>query len=137
MDHPPDGVPALVAIVSPLDRDEEPFGWSDPRRNEVPPEITSTVLGLLDAEGVTGAHATEHSIIVPLDGQAPGLPGPAAAGEHLYVLWGVHRPEWSWGTAHPNAPAGGHLALLLAPPDRPGLIADQIIRVLATGRTLP
>jgi hypothetical protein len=113
-----------------------PYG--DPQEwNEVPLPLTSTVVAALQSHGFTESHATEHSIIVPLDDHARGLPEPARRGEHLYVLWGGTRPEWSWGTAHPNAPAGGHIALLLAPPDDPQQITAQILRVLRTGRALP
>ncbi|MFE4796176.1 hypothetical protein ACFRFL_13930 [Streptomyces sp. NPDC056708] len=113
-----------------------PYG--DPQQwREVPAALTAAVVSALTGYGWTGVHATEHSIVVPLDDRARGLSEPAASGEHLYVLWGGHRPEWSWGTAHPAAPAGGRLALLLAPPDDPPVITAQILRVLRTGRTLP
>jgi hypothetical protein len=137
---------SFLTPVCDQDRGESPFGWTEPPPRpygdprdwaDVPAALTAAVVAELAAHGLHGAHATEHSIVVPLHEQAPGLPGPARRGEHLYALWAVDRPEWSWGTAHPNAPTGGHLAPLLAPPDEPGTIAAQILRVLRTGRTLP
>ncbi|WP_327421862.1 hypothetical protein OG763_15100 [Streptomyces sp. NBC_01230] len=113
-----------------------PYG--DPLRwDEVPPALTAAVVAALTGYGWTGTHATEHTIVVPLDGHPRGLLEPAARGEHLYAVWGGSRPEWSWGTTHPNAPAGGRLTPLLAPPDDPQTITAQIIRVLRAGRTLP
>ncbi|WP_434593409.1 hypothetical protein [Streptomyces sp. A5-4] len=112
--------------------------YGDPLRwDEVPASLTAAVVADLLGCGWSGVHSTEHGVVVPLDRRAFGLPDPAARGEHLYVLWGGHRPEWSWSTAHPDAPAGGTLALLLAPPDQPAYISAQIIRVLRTGRALP
>ncbi|KPI33347.1 hypothetical protein OV450_1435 [Actinobacteria bacterium OV450] len=110
----------------------DPLAWE-----EVPAPLTAAVVAVLASQGWTAAHATEHSIVVPLDDWALGLKHALGRGEHLYVLWGLPRPEWVWGTAHPNAPVGGHLAPLLAPPDDPAQIAAQILRVLATGRALP
>ncbi|MET9321930.1 hypothetical protein ABZX75_17310 [Streptomyces sp. NPDC003038] len=110
----------------------EPLLW-----DEVPTALTAAIVAALTGAGLAGVHATEHSVVVPLDDHAPGLPGPAAKGEHLYVLWGAALPEWSWGTAHPNAPVGGPLSPLLAPADDPAHIAAQILRVLRTGRALP
>ncbi|MFF4292167.1 hypothetical protein ACFY0N_00755 [Streptomyces vinaceus] len=110
----------------------DPFQWT-----EVPAPLTAAVVAALTGHGWTGVHATEHSIVVPLDERACGLEPAAARGEHLYALWGLVLPQWSWGTAHPDAPAGGRLALLLAPPDDPDQITAQICRVLATGRALP
>ncbi|MFD4315048.1 hypothetical protein [Streptomyces sp. NPDC058548] len=143
MTHPPDDTARPAAVACAQDRGEN-LGWSEPgpyglpvEWEEVPAALTAEVVDELTACGWTGTHATEHSIVVPLDGRAFGLTDAAGRGEHLYVLWGVTRPEWSWGTAHPNAPAGGTLAVLLAPPDDPQRIATQIIRVLRTGRTLP
>ncbi|MFJ7592487.1 hypothetical protein ACIQZO_34980 [Streptomyces sp. NPDC097617] len=126
----------------PAQRPDEPVvvtgAYGDPLRwNEVPAELTAAVVADLTACGWSAAHATEHSIVVPLERRAFGLPDAAARGEHLYAVWGGARPEWSWGTAHPDAPAGGTLAPLLAPPDQPAHISAQIIRVLRTGRTLP
>ncbi|MFC7791325.1 hypothetical protein [Streptomyces cinereoruber] len=136
--------------ASPQDQGESPFGWSSPSPlpcsgiygdpttwHEVPPELTAETVAELTACGWTGARATEHSIVVPLDDRATGLPDQAARGDHLYVMWGWPRPEWAWGTAHPHAPAGGPLAPLLAPPDDPCQVAAQIVRVLTTGRALP
>ena len=113
-----------------------PYG--DPLRwDEVPAALTAAVVAELTGCGWAGAHATEHSIVVPLERRACGLAEAVARGEHLYVLWGRPLPEWSWGTAHPNAPTGGRLAPLLAPADAPAHITAQIIRVLRTGRALP
>ncbi|WP_228976711.1 hypothetical protein [Streptomyces sp. DH12] len=137
----------LVAPVCPQDREDSPFGWSslpcsgvygDPATwREVPPALTAEIVAVLADAGWTDAHATEHAVVVPLDERAEGLPGPAARGEHLYVVWGGARPEWSWSTAHPNAPAGGRAGVLLAPPDDPHQITAQVLRLLRTGRTLP
>lgn len=110
----------------------DPMLW-----DEVPAALTVAIVAELTGHGLAGVHATEHSVVVPLDGQAPGLSGPADRGEHLYALWGSARPEWSWGTAHPNAPAGGLLWPLLSPPDDPVRITAQIRQVLRTGRALP
>ncbi|MEU1815192.1 hypothetical protein ABZ543_08335 [Streptomyces roseifaciens] len=110
----------------------DPGSWE-----EVPPVIVRAVTVALTSCGWSGARATEHTIIVPLDDRARGLPGAAHAGEHLYVVWGGAAAEWSWGTAHPDAPAGGPLTPLLAPPDDPVVITAQILRVLRTGRALP
>ncbi|GAA2948709.1 hypothetical protein ACFPN0_14950 [Kitasatospora cinereorecta] len=113
-----------------------PYG--DPLRwDEVPASITEAVVADLIACGWFGTHATEHTVVVPLEQHAFGLSEAVARGEHLYVLWGGARPEWSWCTAHPDAPAAGKLAPLLAPPDQPAHITAQILRVLRTGRTLP
>ncbi|MFD3608997.1 hypothetical protein ACFWXA_13150 [Streptomyces atroolivaceus] len=136
----------LAAVVCDQDRGESPFGWSSPvsgvygdpqRWSEVPAPLTAAVVSTLGGYGWPEAHATEHSVVVPLDHRARGLTAPAARGEHLYVVWGGARPEWSWATAHPNAPAGGQQALLLAPADDPDHITAQILRVLRTGRALP
>ncbi|MFF4388538.1 hypothetical protein ACFY0G_17425 [Streptomyces sp. NPDC001552] len=118
-----------------------PYG--DPRTwTEVPTALSADVVDALTGHGWAGVYATEHAIGVPLDGHAPGLPAASERGEHLYAIWGVFwagppRAEWSWATAHPEAPRGGTLAPLLARPDAPDEITAQILRVLATGRTLP
>ncbi|WP_371799102.1 hypothetical protein OG963_14875 [Streptomyces sp. NBC_01707] len=106
-----------------------PYG--DPRRWD------EAVVSALTGYGWTGTHATEHTIVVPLDDHPRGLPEPAARGEHLYAVGAAPGPNGPGGTAHPNAPAGGRLTPLLAPLDDPQTITAQIIRVLRTGRTLP
>ncbi|MEU6929012.1 hypothetical protein AB0A05_07590 [Streptomyces sp. NPDC046374] len=111
----------------------DPLSWE-----EVPPDLTAAVVEELTRCGWTDVHASEHSITVPLNERAWGLVGPAAEGEHLYVLWGGPRwPAWSWCTAHPNAPTGGALLPLYASHDDPKQIAALTIRVLRTGRALP
>ncbi|MGW6391145.1 hypothetical protein ACWFR1_11710 [Streptomyces sp. NPDC055103] len=105
--------------------------------DEVPASLTAAVVAELTHCGWRGTHATEHSIVVPLEPRDFGLPDAVARGEHLYVVWGGDRPEWSWATAHPHAPVGGQQALLLAPADDTAHITAQIIRVLRTGRALP
>ncbi|MFC9604596.1 hypothetical protein ACFTTN_14195 [Streptomyces niveus] len=110
----------------------DPLRW-----DEVPASLTAAVVAELIACGWSGSHATEHSVVVPLERGALGLAEAVARGEHLYVLWGGPRPEWSWCTAHPNAPTAGKIAPLLAAPDQPTHISAQIIRVLRTGRALP
>ncbi|MFD6935282.1 hypothetical protein ACFWAP_03870 [Streptomyces goshikiensis] len=147
-----DHLAQLLAAVCEQDRADSPFGRSEPaqavpvpghpygdplRWAKVPAPLTAAVVAALTGHGWTGVHATAHSIVVALDDRACGLETAAARGEHLYVMWGVPRPEWSWGTSRPDASAGGRLALLLAPPDDPGEITLQILRVLATGRALP
>ncbi|RPK58117.1 hypothetical protein EES44_24605 [Streptomyces sp. ADI96-15] len=113
-----------------------PYG--DPLRwDEVPAQLTAAIVADLLTCGWSGTRATEHAVVVPLEPRAVGLAEAAGRGEHLYVLWGGARPEWSWCTAHPDAPAARKLAPLLAPPDQPAHISAQIIRVLSTGRTLP
>lgn len=128
---PHDDLAENLAVVCPEDRGN-PFAW-----DEVPAPLTAAVVSALAECGWPGAHATEHSVVVPLDDRAVGLAAPAGRGEYLYVLWGGTRPEWSWSTAHPDAPAGGKQALLLAPADDPARITAQILRVLRTGRALP
>ncbi|WP_381792880.1 hypothetical protein [Streptomyces niveus] len=114
------------------------LAYGDPARwKGVPAPLTAAVVSRLAGHGWTGTRATEHGVVVPLDGRAPGLTQAVARGEHLYVVWGGARPEWSWSTAHPNAPTGGRLALLLSAPDDPADITAQVLRVLCAGRTLP
>ncbi|MFJ6014516.1 hypothetical protein [Streptomyces sp. NPDC092952] len=113
-----------------------PYG--DPLRwDKVPASLTAAVVADLTSYGWPAAHATEHTIVVPLEQRAVGLADAVARGEHLYVVWGGARPEWSWQTAHPHALTSGPVAPLLAPPDQPAHISAQILRVLRTGRTLP
>lgn len=110
-----------------------PPAWED-----IPPEVAGTVLSALHAAGYPDARATEHAIVVPLTGRCVGLAGAHERGEHLYAVWGGARPEWSWCTAHPNAPTAGAMApLLVTPHDDAQTLACQILRVLATGRALP
>ncbi|MEU2487105.1 hypothetical protein ABZ593_21160 [Streptomyces sp. NPDC012617] len=147
----------LNSVVCDEDWGESPFGWSEPelpRRpagqvaatgpygdprlwEEVPEAITSAVVADLHSCGWTAAYATSHTVVVPLEPRACGLPDAVALGEHLYAVWGGLRPEWTWQTVHPNAPTGGTVAPLLTPPDQPAHITAQILRVLRTGRTLP
>ncbi|MEU6628382.1 hypothetical protein ABZ905_08820 [Streptomyces parvus] len=106
-------------------------------RADVPDTLTRAVVVALGGYGWTAQTATNR-IVVPLDDRARGLREPAARGEDLYVLWTGLRPEWHWGTAHPNAPAGGRTAQLLAyPADDPATVTAQILRILRTGRALP
>jgi hypothetical protein len=124
---------ADLAVVCEQDRGGSPFGWDD-----VPHLLAADVVEVLHTAGYLDAHATEHTIVVPLTGAATGLPGAHDRGEHLYAVWGDARPEWSWCTAHPNAPTAGAMApLLVSPHDDPQNLAAQILRVLRTGRTLP
>ncbi|MFD3844763.1 hypothetical protein ACFWVB_02585 [Streptomyces microflavus] len=111
----------------------DPLAWQ-----HAPPSLTGAVALLLGGYGWDASTTPDGVIVIPLDDRARGLTGPVARGEDLQVLWAGARPEWHWGTAHPHAVTGGHLAQLLAHPvDGPATITAQILRVLRTGRTLP
>ncbi|MFI9026367.1 hypothetical protein [Streptomyces sp. NPDC053560] len=112
--------------------------YGDPTRwDEVPPDLFAAITAHLARAGWADTGTSEHTVTVPCDERATGLPEASGRGEHLYAVWGGTHPEWLWGTAHPDAEGGGHLVPLLARPDDAAEIAAQIVRVLRTGRALP